>query len=416
MSTKFIPGITVLSDFTQISSSVSTTSNIFSDGEINLICGNITADGSELKGIHVKPNSGDVVIDGSLTVIGGGGTVAGVSQIIPGTNTTISSTGPSGTGVVTINATGGTPSVNQLIAGTNVTLSPSNGLGVVTINATGGVPPVTQLIAGTNVTLSPSNGLGVVTINATGGGGGGGVSSVTGTSAITINGTAGGSSTTTPVIGLANTPVTPGIYFGDSSVFTINGPGQITNVANGAPSIFNVKTYGAQCNGTTDDTTAIQSAITACIAAGGGTVFFPSGISLITSTLNVTSSCRFLGGNRITCGIAQNNTSYNIFTITSSVYVSSFSMYYNNIPTLSNNTLYIDDPLYISTSGPVFTFVDPYSVQFNILINGFKQSSITSPYTINPITFSLTTGNNYSVTINSVRHFEVESKSIIYTA
>jgi hypothetical protein len=39
---------------------------------------------------------------------------------------------------------------------------------------------------------------------------------------------------------------------------------------------FNVEDYGAVHDGTTDDTSAIQDAIDACIAAGGGTVYFPS--------------------------------------------------------------------------------------------------------------------------------------------
>ena len=49
--------------------------------------------------------------------------------------------------------------------------------------------------------------------------------------------------------------------------------------------IFSVLDYGALGDGTTDDTTAIQSAITACNTAGGGTVYFPEGIYIISSAL-----------------------------------------------------------------------------------------------------------------------------------
>ena len=41
--------------------------------------------------------------------------------------------------------------------------------------------------------------------------------------------------------------------------------------------IFNVKTFGAVGNGVTNDTTAIQAAITAAVAAGGGEIYFPPG-------------------------------------------------------------------------------------------------------------------------------------------
>jgi len=48
----------------------------------------------------------------------------------------------------------------------------------------------------------------------------------------------------------------------------------------GAP--FNVLDYGADSTGATDSTVACQSAIDACVAAGGGTVYFPHGTYLLT--------------------------------------------------------------------------------------------------------------------------------------
>lgn len=50
---------------------------------------------------------------------------------------------------------------------------------------------------------------------------------------------------------------------------------------------YNVKAYGATGNGSTDDTAAIASAISAATAATGGTIFFPVGTYLISSSLNV---------------------------------------------------------------------------------------------------------------------------------
>lgn len=51
--------------------------------------------------------------------------------------------------------------------------------------------------------------------------------------------------------------------------------------------VFNVKTYGATGNGTTDDKTSIQNAINAAQTAGGGIVFFPTGVYQINSGLLV---------------------------------------------------------------------------------------------------------------------------------
>jgi len=49
---------------------------------------------------------------------------------------------------------------------------------------------------------------------------------------------------------------------------------------------YNVRTYGATGDGTTDDTVAINAAIAACGTAGGGTVYFPAGVYLCDGAFN----------------------------------------------------------------------------------------------------------------------------------
>ena len=54
--------------------------------------------------------------------------------------------------------------------------------------------------------------------------------------------------------------------------------------------VFNVKSYGATGNGTTDDTTAINKALLAANAAGGGVVFVPTGTYLTSAPLVIYSN------------------------------------------------------------------------------------------------------------------------------
>lgn len=58
---------------------------------------------------------------------------------------------------------------------------------------------------------------------------------------------------------------------------------------------FNVKDYGAVGNGTADDTTAIQSAIDAAVAAGGGQVLLDAGTYKVTSSLILGSNVSIIG-------------------------------------------------------------------------------------------------------------------------
>ena len=45
-----------------------------------------------------------------------------------------------------------------------------------------------------------------------------------------------------------------------------------------APTVFNITTYGARSDSKTINTSAIQKAIDACHASGGGTVLVPEGV------------------------------------------------------------------------------------------------------------------------------------------
>lgn len=61
---------------------------------------------------------------------------------------------------------------------------------------------------------------------------------------------------------------------------------------------FNVMTYGATGNGSTDDTTAIQDAVNAA-AVNGGVVYFPIGQYKISSSIILASSVYLLGSNSL---------------------------------------------------------------------------------------------------------------------
>jgi type II secretory pathway pseudopilin PulG len=65
--------------------------------------------------------------------------------------------------------------------------------------------------------------------------------------------------------------------------------------------IVNVKSYGAEGDGVTDDTSAIQSAIDAAYTAGGGIVYVPEGTYLLSSSLVIKANVRLIGaGTRAT--------------------------------------------------------------------------------------------------------------------
>lgn len=80
--------------------------------------------------------------------------------------------------------------------------------------------------------------------------------------------------------------------------------------------VYNVLGYGAKGDGVTDDTSAIQAAIDAASAAGGGIVFFPSGTHLTDAEvgLQLKSNLRILlSPNAVIKAKPTANGTYNIF-------------------------------------------------------------------------------------------------------
>ena len=69
--------------------------------------------------------------------------------------------------------------------------------------------------------------------------------------------------------------------------------------------VFDVKAYGAKGDGAQDDTTYIQSAITAALASKDGTamVYFPAGTYKITASLNCTSATGSASGMGSSCAV-----------------------------------------------------------------------------------------------------------------
>lgn len=62
----------------------------------------------------------------------------------------------------------------------------------------------------------------------------------------------------------------------------------VTNLEAKSGQVFNVKAYGATGNGSTDDTAAFQAALSAAVSSTeGATVIVPSGIYVVSSTLNL---------------------------------------------------------------------------------------------------------------------------------
>jgi hypothetical protein len=77
--------------------------------------------------------------------------------------------------------------------------------------------------------------------------------------------------------------------------------------------------YGAVGNNSTDCTSAIQNAINAVTAIGGGVVYFPPGTYKTTSTLTVSASVNLVGANRVVSSIFATSADFTAVSFAASV-------------------------------------------------------------------------------------------------
>lgn len=106
--------------------------------------------------------------------------------------------------------------------------------------------------------------------------------------------------------------------------------------------MVSVKDFGAVGDGVTDDTAAIQAAINAVAANGGGSIFFPEGTYLLSSELTITTAgITLFGANRLSSILQQNTTSAKILNITANfTNVSSLSFIYTITPIAGGTAIY----------------------------------------------------------------------------
>jgi len=193
------------------------------------------------------------------TAFSTGNAVSGSVSVIPSTTTTYSVTCTNGSTSATASAT-------------------------VAVAVTAPAPTATLSANPTSITSGQSSTLSWSSTNAT---------SCTGTGFSTGNAVSGSVSVTPSTTTINSVTCTNGSTSATASAqVTIAGSTEDEFVGPFA-SWLNVKTvYGAKGDGVTDDTAAIQKALNALASTGGGTLYFPAGTYIISSTLSPSAITR----------------------------------------------------------------------------------------------------------------------------
>lgn len=125
-------------------------------------------------------------------------------------------------------------------------------------------------------------------------------------------------------------PATAVLFGADSLTASVPSVFPLSAVVPG----FNVRHYGALGNGAADDRAAIQAAIDAAGAAGGGQVYLPRGTYNVSSALTLPNSVSLVGENRFGSLIRQTTLTANVINVTGLFCnVRALSIIYAGVPT-----------------------------------------------------------------------------------
>lgn len=127
--------------------------------------------------------------------------------------------------------------------------------------------------------------------------------------AATIYTAATGSSTVSPTTDTNG--YMPGFVEEGTYTFSIGPLTHRVDVVAGAPlGSLNVRSFGAKGDGSANDATAIQAAITACSTAGGGVVYLPPGTYKVTSPLEHKNFVSLVGSGADSCTLRASGNVY----------------------------------------------------------------------------------------------------------